>query len=168
MAIAFFRSLSHQLLNTEDEHIILMRTTLVRFVNLNQSLFTNYLSSPATATTITEHIQRMLHPQTWGTHIEVIAAAIFFQKPVYFTKGTSTGEYHWECNNPLPVTGLHFPEITDPPDFQSVTPITHFELAYTTNTHYNSIILHETDRPSSHRYDPYYFVNQIKHTWFSV
>ena len=144
-----FRSLSHQLLNTEDEHLF-MRTTLVRFINLNQSLFTNYLSPPATATTITEHIQRMLCPQTWGTHIEIMAAATFFQKPVFFIKIRSTGPYQWECHNPLPVTGLHFPLITDPPDSQfiHVTPITHFELAYAINLHYNSIILQKTDRPS--------------------
>jgi len=142
-----FRSLSHQFLNTQDEHLF-MRTTLVRFVNLNQSLFTNYLSPPATATTITEHIQRMLRPQTWGTHIEVIAAATFFHKPVYFTKARSNGAYQWECHNPLSGTGVHFPEITNPPDSQSVTPITHFELAYATNTHYDSIVLRETDRPS--------------------
>ena len=90
----------------------------------------------------------MLCPNTWGTHIEVIAAATFYKKPVYFTKSRSSGEYHWECHNPLSVTGLHFPEITEPPDSQSVSPITHFELAYATNTHYDSIVIRETGRPS--------------------
>ena len=142
-----FRSLSHQLLNTENEHLF-MRTTLVRFINLNHCVFTNYLSPPATATTITEHVQKMLCLQTWGTHIEVIAAATFFNKPVYFTKARSNGEYQWECHIPLPLNGLHFPEITNPPESQSVTPITHFELAYITNTHYDSIVHQQRGLPS--------------------
>ena len=58
-----FRSLSHQLLNTQEEHDFI-RTTLVRFENLNQSVFAKYLSPPVTAPSITEHIQRILHPQT--------------------------------------------------------------------------------------------------------
>ena len=125
-----------------------MRTTLVRFIKLNQCVFTNYLSPPTTATAITEHIKKMLSPQIRGTHIEVVAAATFFKKPVYFTKARSNGMYQWECHYPLPPNGLHFPEITDPPDFQSATPITHFELAYATNTHYDSIVLQQTGRPS--------------------
>ena len=99
-----FRSLSHQLLNTQDEHNF-MRSTLVHFENLNQFVFT-YLTPPVTAMTVTEHIHRMLRPNTWGTHMEVIAAAAFFRAPVYYTKSTQTGGYSWECREPLPISGL--------------------------------------------------------------
>ena len=90
----------------------------------------------------------MLCPQTWGTHIEILAAEKKKKKPVFFIKVRSTGPYQWECHNPLLVTGLHFPLITDPPDSQSIAPITHFELAYAINMHYNSIVLQQADRPS--------------------
>ena len=141
-----FRSLSHQLLNTQDEHHFI-RSTLVRFENLNQSVFTKYLNPPVTATTVSEHKQRMLLPQTWGTHLEVIAAAAFFRVPVYYTRATQIGRYRWECREPLPITGLRFPEVVNaPPNDQC--PITHFELAYMVNTHYDSIVTTTTGRPS--------------------
>ena len=72
----------------------------------------------------------MLHPQMWGTHLEVTAAA-FFQVPVYYTRTLhkledtdGSGESHY-----IPITGLRFPEVVNaPPNDQC--PITHFELTY--------------------------------------
>ena len=46
---------------------------------------------------IDQHIKKMGLPNVWGTHVEVVAAATFYQIPVYFTvNNDSTGEYQWE------------------------------------------------------------------------
>ena len=133
-------------MNTQEEHDFI-RTTLVRFENLNQSVFAKYLSPPVTASSVTEHIQRILHPQTWGTHMEVKAAATFFGVPVYYTKAVQTGGYCWECREPLLITGLRFPEVVNYPKSDSQHPISHFELAYFVNTHCDSIVSIATGRP---------------------
>ena len=91
--------------------------------------------------------QRMLHPNTWGTHMEVIAAAAFVRVLVYYTKSTQTGGYSWACREPLPISGLQFPEIVNPPPSDHGT-MTDFELAYMVNTHYDSMVTITTGRPS--------------------
>ena len=144
-----FRSLSHQLLNTQEEHDFYIRTTLVRFENLNTSGFAKYLMPPVTAETIAGHIKKMLQPKSWGTHVEIKAAATYFRIPVFYTKATPTGGHGWECIEPLPVGSLRYTEIVDEPESYSQSPITHFELAYLINTHYGSIITNATGRPSN-------------------
>ena len=72
-----FRCFSYQLLRTEDEHIA-VRSLLVRFENLNQSSFQPYLTS-INPPTMKQHINNMLHPKKWGTHIEILAAATYFR-----------------------------------------------------------------------------------------
>ena len=111
-----FRTLSDQLFNTQDEHL-LVRTTLVRLENLNKSVFQNYLLSQVNTNTITSHIESILRLYVWGTDMEVIAAASLFQIPVYFTKESDPvdGEYHWQAIYPLPSEKLRYPKIVDHP-----------------------------------------------------
>lgn len=89
----------------------------------------------------------MLRPQTSGTHIEIIAAAAFFRVSVYYTTGALTGNYCWELRKPPPIDGLRFPEVTNVPEGDSSNPISHFELAYSLNTHYDSIVSATMERP---------------------
>ena len=146
-----FRTISDQLFNTQDEHL-LVRTTIVRFENLNKAVFANYLMSQVNTNTITSHIDRMMRPYMWGTHIEVIAAASLFQIPVYFTeesRAVQPGKYHWQVIRPLPSEKLRYPEVVDPPPIE-VAKITHFELAYTSGMHYDSIVSSDTGKPCLH------------------
>ena len=142
-----FRTLSDQLFNTQDEHL-LVQTTLVRLENLKKTVFQNYLLSQVNTDTITSHTELMLRPHVWGTHMEVIAAASLFQIPVYFTKESESvdGEYHWQVIHPLPSEKLRYPKIVDHPPVEMAT-LTHFELAYTRGTHYDSIISIDTGKP---------------------
>ena len=90
----------------------------------------------------------MLRPYVWGTHMEVIAAASLFQVPVYVTKESDSvdGEYLGQVIGPLPSEKLRYPVIADHPPVEIAT-LTHFELAYTRGTHYDSIVSIDTGKP---------------------
>lgn len=99
--------------------------------------------------TFAKHIKKLCDPRTWATHIEVFAVATFFQAPVYFIteppqKGTgNTDTYFWECFRPLSdKANLTYPFLV--PDHEKVLetakPLNHFELAYYTRCHYDSIV----------------------------
>ena len=49
----------------------------------------------------TRGLGKILHPQSWGTYVEIKAAATYFCIPVFYTKATPTGGYGWECIEPL-------------------------------------------------------------------
>ncbi len=69
----FFRTISYACLNSEDYHYS-FRSHIVRLINLNSKVFSQYLM-PINQPTISEHVQHMNRPSTWGTHLEVKAAA---------------------------------------------------------------------------------------------
>ena len=76
-----FQSFSHAFLNHEDHHFTLMNH-IVRTINLNPTVFSNYLM-PINKPTIEEHVKHMLRPCVWGTRLELKAAATLFQFPIY-------------------------------------------------------------------------------------
>ena len=87
--------------------------------------------------TISGHLAR---PCSWGTHIEILAAATLFEVPVYeyVQSPECDSEDHWEVHHPLaslhklnqlPITELH--HMHRPP---------HFELRYIINSHYDCIV----------------------------
>lgn len=78
----FFRTLSHILLNTEEEHLSI-RDLLVRFENLNSDVFEKMMTE-VHKPTFREHINHIMRLGKWATHVEVLAAATYFQLPVYF------------------------------------------------------------------------------------
>ena len=55
------------------------------------------------ADTFAGHIRKLCNPNTWATHIEVLAVAAYFQVPVYFCtdppQPNTGGTYRWECFN---------------------------------------------------------------------
>ena len=67
----FFRSISYLLFSHEDEHWSL-RTIITRFENLNSRLFEKRMTS-INGRTFSDHIQKLCHPSSWATHIEVLA-----------------------------------------------------------------------------------------------
>jgi hypothetical protein len=85
-----FRSLSVNLYNNEDEHLVI-RKMLVQFEELNKERFANYLTA-SDATNINDHIRSMKKPFAWGTQGELLAASSFFHVPVYYCQA-SQGTY---------------------------------------------------------------------------
>ena len=91
------------------------------------------------------HIKKLCYPNTWATHIEVMAISTYFQAPVYFCtdppQQSTGGSYCWECYSPLASReALRYPIITDHEAILEEANSPHFELAYYTNCHYNSIV----------------------------
>ena len=139
-----FRSLADQLFNDQEKHFS-VRSMLVWMESLNRSIFSKYLLS-LNEPDIEHHIKKMGRPNAWGTHVEVIAASTFFQIPVYFTSQRPTGEYQWEVIHPIPADKIMWPRVIDcfPEDNNQLS---HFELAYTQGTHYDSIVSVESGKP---------------------
>ena len=107
----FFRSLSHQLFSSEEKHYT-VRSTLVRFENLNKSLFSAYLMAD-NEPTIDSHVKKMSRPQVWATQVEIFAASSFFQIPIYSLYYTSVTEFHWEVTRPIDKDRIRFPVLVD-------------------------------------------------------
>jgi hypothetical protein len=133
-----FRSLSFQFLGSEEEHLA-VRTAAVRFENLNQSTFMPYLTEINKAT-MAEHIQHIQRPDVFGTHVEILAISTLFNIPLFYCcLSGRQQQYNWHCVEPLRKHGLRHPDLAGS-QLEDVSPPTHFELSYTHNTHYDSII----------------------------
>lgn len=142
-----FRCFSHFLCGSESKHYT-FRSILVRFENLNSQLFEKRLTE-INKPTFKEHINTMLCPNEWGTHVEIMAASTYFQIPVYFCTKNANGKYAWNIVKPLcPHRQLKFPDLsgTDLP-VEKFNP-THFELLYHLS-HYDCVVSVESDAISS-------------------
>lgn len=54
-------------------------------------------------TTFDTHIARMTEPGTWGTRLEIQAAATLFSSPVYVaSQNPTTHQFYWKCYTPYP------------------------------------------------------------------
>ena len=130
-----FRSYSFQLFGSEEEHIAI-RTAAIRLVNLNQSVFTPYLTS-LNKTTMEEHIQHVQRPSVFGTHIEILAIATLLNVPTFYCcQSGRAQQFRWHCVSPLTQEGLRQPDLSGSP-LEDILPPTHFELH---NIHYDSIV----------------------------
>ena len=84
-----------------------------------------------------EHAQEMMQLQTWGTQVELQAAASLFQKELYvFTQLPSDLHYSWIRYEPHSPHQLVFPE----EQFPKLATLTHFELCHTRNCHFDCIL----------------------------
>ena len=104
-----FRSISHQLCGTEENHSS-VRVLIQCLVNLNKSKFSPFLME-VNEKTIEEHIKKIGMPYTWGTHIEVLAAATLYGISIYITRQSSSGSYFWEEIKPLKADGFSRPVV---------------------------------------------------------
>lgn len=100
----------------------------------------------------------MANPFKWGTDLEIIAIATYFQKPIYYVTNSPSGKFHWEVILPLKEKCLRYPEVVDYPGDPEA--FTHLELHYITHQHYNSIVSTETghhalDIPTIPQHDVY-------------
>ena len=103
-----FRSISHQLYSTQENHGFVRQ--LVRFENLNKSKFAPFLMS-VNEPTIEGHITKIGIPCTWGTHIEVLAIATLLGISVYVTRQSQNGWYYWDKIKHLKADGFSLPVV---------------------------------------------------------
>ena len=131
-----YRAISYSISN-DEENYSRIRLLLQRFENLNKELFRGVLTS-INKPTIEEHITHMGIPNTWGTHVELLATATYYQVPVY-TYVVDDTNLRWEVFKPLSsAIDLRYPITTG--DGDSFTPCGHIELLYYPNSHYDSIV----------------------------
>ena len=69
----------------------------MRFENLNASTFSPLLTT-INAPDMNSHIKKLHRPGIWGTHVELLAAATYFQISIYIVKGNQCA---WEVLHPL-------------------------------------------------------------------
>lgn len=126
-----FWAVSHLLFHNENAHWPLW-DLIIRFENLNSSIFERRMTS-INATTFAGHIRKLCHPNTWATHIEVLAIATYFQVPVYFCthppQPSTGGTYWWVCCNPITSSEVLWYPILTEPFFEGANSVRHLELA---------------------------------------
>ena len=144
-----FRSLASQLLGSEDHHLA-VRTLITRFENLNKERFEGFLIASVNAPTMQEHIRKLMRLGTWGTHVELIAIATYLQIPVYYCReNPSARGFKWERLKALGLAiGFRYPCVVedDPMHPMHRQQITHFELLYYVQGHYDSIVSTESNK----------------------
>ena len=100
--------------------------------------------------TIEEHIKKIGMPYTWGTHIEVLAAATLYGISVYITRQSSSGSYFWEEIKPLKADGFSSPVVPSellPHEYEVPN---HMELSYMSGVHYDSVVNMITNKVPEH------------------
>ena len=126
-----FRS---QLLGTEEEHMAVC-TLSIRFQNLIQNAFQQYLTA-INKPTMSQHIIHTQKAGVYGTHMDILAIATYYQTPVFYCYLSGRHQqYKWHCVDPMKEKeSLCRPDLSGSP-LEHVQAPTHFELAYTVNTH---------------------------------
>ena len=141
MEIVFFRAVSLIIHGTQDKHLQ-VRESLMTFVERNTNVFKAYVKP---GTSIAEHITIMRREGTWGTELELFAAASFYQLPFHVCwPHPQTREYKW----------LEFPpkdhaQLTFKGDMPEKPALRHAELCNTNANHYETIITINGHIPTS-------------------
>ena len=131
-----YRAVSYSITGDQD-HYASLKLLLERFENLNSEIFSGLLLS-VNKRTMREHLRHIGMPDTWGTHVELFAAATYFNIPVY-TFVADPKNLRWEVYKPLTTKNLHYPVTVNNEDELFTTQQSHMELLYYPNTHYDSI-----------------------------
>ena len=136
-----YRALAKALTGDEQNHSSI-RLHIQRFENLNRDSFKEILTE-VNKSTIDEHVRYMGVPGTWGTHVEIFAISNYLRIPV-FTCTVSSNSYKtsikWEEFKPLfPLSKLRFP-VPIPDNPCDLQPLTHIELLYFKDLHYDCIL----------------------------
>jgi len=137
-----FRCLSQHLFNNQDKHQV-VRQLICDFEIANPTIFKVYLTSNQSQS-IHEHVQLISKENSWGTQVELIAAATYFKVPIYvyeYSSMSSTGK--WICVKPIDnKKQLHFYAINTIEQVINVP--SHFELYHTKDVHYDCIVSKDT------------------------
>ena len=110
----FFRSLSFCFYKTQDRHME-VRRTLVDFISENGGDYEPLVFQG----TLTDHLKRMRNPSTWGTQVELQAAADYYKTCIYLlTKRGQQDRYGWLVYKPrncsMPADGFPHIELVHP------------------------------------------------------
>ncbi len=124
-----FRSISFILFGTEANHTQ-VRSVLVKFVEMNNSYFKPYCFP----STVKSHTNKMKNNCVWGTHVEIFALSMYFNKPVFVILDKGYSNYYW-----AKMFLSQKPDLSFPTDCQLNTQvdINHFELCHVNNNHYD-------------------------------
>ena len=89
---------------------------------------------------ILEHTKHISNLGSWGTDLELLAAATYFQIPVYYCcVDIKTNQWLWNCIQPIASpTDLRYPIVVVSYPERAVAP-THFEIVYWRDTRYDSM-----------------------------
>ena len=80
------------------------RSDITQMINQNKQNFRPFLIQE---TSIETHIRKMYKSGTWGTHLEIIAAATLYQLPIYVASRCVQGQaYYWRKYSPISVDNL--------------------------------------------------------------
>ena len=114
-----------------------VRELLVSFVRNNANKFRVYVTEGS----LEDHLLNMQYRRTWGTQVELYAAASLFQKEIYVFTPTlrKDGRYTWIKIPPYPPhVELIFPP-QDEPWPRLLDEIDHMELCHTFGNHYDVV-----------------------------
>ena len=145
----FFRGISYQLFGTQEEHSM-VGSIVYHMENLNKDTFSRFLMPGVNSETINDHIKMMSSPRTWATQVEIVAAASVFQVPLYYCT-QDKNVYKWNVvklflNRECP---LKLPAFPQPNDSVTLLMLTHSELFYYDNYHYDAIVSSTTGKVST-------------------
>ena len=132
-----FRALAFALLG-EENHSYFIRSEIVRLINFNKERFTHYLIPTVNCKTIAEQVKHMNHPNSWGTHLEIVGAATL-------TQSSPSEPFTWGVFYAIRSDRISFPLIVNKLILEA-QPIPHFELYYHPSLHYNAIVSMETGK----------------------
>ena len=111
----------------------------MQYERQNSNIFISFLFG---ISSMADHISRMLCSSTWGTQVEILAAAPLFQVPIYeCVQSANSYSYHWEVHHPVVETmSSHQVILAKDSLLQNTRIPSHFELFYETNLHYDCVI----------------------------
>lgn len=136
-----FRALSSLTYGQEEWHS-LIRRVIVEFITLNSKVFKEYCEGD-----IVQHINQLKHQTSWGSHVELIAAAHLLNLPIYVcTTKDGSNEHYWEIfKHRGSLDKFKFPES------KLVKPagVWHYELCHTMHCHYDIIVLEDGTIPNN-------------------
>ena len=142
-----YRALSKQLANDPEKHSIL-RAILVKFATCNVELFKSWVTSTpreilqkTREVRLKEHLDAVSKVGSWGTQLELVAAATLFKVDIYVaTDSLVKGECRWTRFSPLKGS-IQIPTDTAQSGFHKLAAYRNWiEITYENECHYNSVL----------------------------
>lgn len=132
-----FRALSLVVYGSEMYHSKI-RELLVNFVRSNADKFRVYVTR---GTTLEDHLLHMQYSRTWGTQVELYAAASLFGRELYVYTPTvrADRQYIWTRISPLPPHVILIFPLRDEPWPKRLDEIDHVELCHSSGIHFDVV-----------------------------
>ena len=124
-----FRCFSFYIFGNEDQHFTI-RSLLVQFVENNPESFTAHCHPLS----VGDHVKKMKLNYVWGSHCEILAAALLFKVSVFVAlRKSDGGPYYWAKFSSRD-TNFNLPQ-----GIEALTVPHHIELCHLGN-HYNVVM----------------------------